>query len=66
VLHLASAHVQKHRAQLAEDQLRRAYALLDRMVNSRAFALAELFLRLRQRGRPAFSREQIRQILDRQ
>ncbi|HUZ29379.1 MAG TPA: class I SAM-dependent methyltransferase [Solirubrobacteraceae bacterium] len=65
VLHLASAHVQQHRAHVAEDQLHRAHALLDRMLHSRAFAVAELFLKLRQRGRPAFSREQIRELLNR-
>jgi hypothetical protein len=65
VLHLASSQVQQHRAIVAEDQLQRAQQMLDRMVNSRAFAAAELFLRMRQRGRPAFSRAEIRQFLGR-
>lgn len=66
VLHLASSQVQQHRAIVAEDQLRRAQGLLDRMLHSRAFAAAELFLRLRQAGQPAFSRSEIRRLLGRE
>jgi hypothetical protein len=33
------------------------------MLQSRAFHAAELWLRLRQRGKPDFSREEIRRLL---
>ena len=38
--------------------------LLRAMLGSRAFAVAELLSRLNQRGRPVFSREQVRRALD--
>jgi hypothetical protein len=34
------------------------------MLHSRAFAAAELFLRVRQLGKPIFSREEIRRLLE--
>jgi hypothetical protein len=63
VLHLASSHVQLTLANDAQEQRVRQQALLEAMLASRAFAAAELFLRLRQGGKPSFSREQIRQVL---
>lgn len=63
VLHLASSHVQLSLALDAERRLVREHELLEGMLASRAFAAAELFLRVRQRGKPAFSREQIRQVM---
>jgi hypothetical protein len=63
VLHLASSHVQMRRAQHAEHLLQQHRELLERMMNSRAVAAAELFLRLRQRGKPIFSREEIRRLI---
>jgi hypothetical protein len=64
VLHLASSHVQLRLATDAEQQLVRTRNLLDRMLHSRAFAAAELFLRVRQLGKPIFSREEIRRLLE--
>jgi hypothetical protein len=64
VLHLASSHVQLSLALEAEKQVVRQQALLREMLGSRAFGAAELFLRVRQRGKPAFSKEQIRRLLD--
>ncbi len=66
VLHLASSQVQMRRAEIAEDELVRQRALLERMLHSRAFAAAELFLRVRHRGRPVFSRAEIRRLLGRE
>ena len=63
VLHLASSQVQLRLALDAQEQAQRQQQLLDRMLHSRAFAAAEMFLRLRQRGRPAFSRAQIRRVM---
>ncbi len=63
VLHLASSQVQLRLALDAQEQAREQQQLLERMLHSRAFAAAEMFLRLRQRGRPAFSRAQIRRVI---
>jgi hypothetical protein len=64
VLHLASSQVQLAMATEAHEQLGRVYQLLERMLHSRAFAAAELFLRVRQLGKPIFSREAIRRVMD--
>jgi hypothetical protein len=71
VLQLANTHVQldRHRHALRrleaqERELRRQRELLERILQSRAFAAAELFLRLRHRDRePPFSRAAIRRLL---
>jgi hypothetical protein len=63
VLHLASSHVQLSLALDAQKQNLRQQALFQEMLGSRAFGAAEFFLRLRQRGRPSFSKEQIRRVL---
>ncbi len=63
VLHLASSHVQLSMAADAKEKLARAEKLLQKMLDSRAFSAAELFLRVRQRGRPVFSKEEIRNVL---
>ncbi len=65
VLHLASSHVQLSLAREAQERLERQQALFERMLASRAFWAAELFLRVRQRGEPAFSRQAIRRVLAR-
>ncbi|MGH2956566.1 MAG: class I SAM-dependent methyltransferase [Solirubrobacterales bacterium] len=44
-------------------RLRRQEQLLRSLLDSRAFALAERISRLRQRGAPVFSREQVRRVL---
>lgn len=63
VLHLASSHVQLSLALDAQRRNLHQRALFGAMLESRAFGAAELFLRLRQRGEPAFSKEQIRHAL---
>lgn len=65
VLHLASSNVQLSQATEARERLAAAERLLDAMLHSRAFAAAELFLRVRQRGNPIFSRRAIRAALGR-
>ena len=69
VLHLANAHVQwtiarDLREQVADRdrRLTRQDELLTRMLHSRTFTAAELYLRVRQRV-PAFSRRRIRQVI---
>jgi len=64
VLHLSSSYFQLSRYWQAHDRLRRIEKLLDRMLSSRAFWAAEMYLRLRQRGAPQFSRKQIRKLLE--
>lgn len=66
VLHLASELVQTRRAEMAEEQLARHQALLERMLHSRVFGAAETYLRVRQRGNPPFSKAQIRRLLGRE
>jgi hypothetical protein len=63
VLHLASSHVQLRLATESQERQQRQRELLERMLASRAFWAAELFLRVRQRGKPVFSREDIRRVL---
>ncbi len=66
VLHLASSHVQLRLATDRGEELGRQRELLERMLASRAFWAAELFLRIRQRGKPIFSRAEIRRLLSNQ
>ncbi len=64
VLHLASSHVQLRMAERAQAKNRRMEAILRRLLESKVFALAEAYTRLRGRGEPAFSRDEIRRELD--
>lgn len=64
VLHLASSQVQLHYAQRMREQVGKQRGLLQAMLDSRAFAAAELFLRIRQRGQPAFSRRRVRELMN--
>jgi hypothetical protein len=63
VLHLASSHVQLSMATDAQQQVARMEGLLRAMLESKAFMAAELWVRLRRRERPPFSRRQIRDLL---
>jgi hypothetical protein len=63
VLHLASSQVQLALAMSAQEQVAEQRKLLQKMLDSRAFAAAELFLRIRQRGKPIFSRTDIRKLI---
>lgn len=63
VLHLASSQVQLHYALQMREQVAKQRQLLQAMLDSRAFGAAEAFLRIRQKGRPAFSRRQIRDVM---
>ena len=64
VLHLASSQVQLNLAMKAEKKLARIEPILRRMLDSKAFAAAERYTRLRERGEPAFSREEIRRAIE--
>jgi hypothetical protein len=63
VLHLASSQVQLRMAQAAQERNARYEAMLRKLLDSRVFALAGAYTRLRQRGEPAFSRDEIRRAL---
>lgn len=65
VLHLSSAHFQSSLFKQAQDRLHEAEKLLQKMLDSRAFWAAEMYLRLRQRGKPQFSRKEVRELLNR-
>jgi len=63
VLHLAASQVGVSRAAVAEEQLLRARTLLENLLLSRAFAAAEMILRLRHRGDTPITRAAIREFL---
>lgn len=65
VAQLVLRHAREQQLDEQRDQLRRQEELLQVMLDSGAFATAERLSRLRQRGEPAFSREQVRRVLDR-
>jgi hypothetical protein len=78
VAHLAARHALNRELQKAHDlladqaqqlddqaqRLREQETLLRTMLGSRAFTVAEQLSRLNQRGRPVFSREQVRRVLE--
>ena len=64
VLHLASSQVQLNLAIKADEKVARLESILRKLLESRAFALAEHYTRLREHGEPAFSREEIRRALE--
>jgi hypothetical protein len=63
VLHLASSQVQLNLAMKANGKIARYESVLRRLLASQVFAIAEQYTRLRSRGEPAFSREEIRRML---
>jgi hypothetical protein len=63
VLHLASSQRQLRRAQDANERVQKRDQLLDRMLHSRVFWAAEMFLRVRHSD-PVFSRKKIREVMD--
>jgi hypothetical protein len=69
VFHLAEAHVQFFHASLANERLARQEAVLRRLLDSSAFAVAERLSRLRHRAGVApeqsvVSKDEIRRVLD--
>jgi hypothetical protein len=63
VLHLAAWQREGARAAWCQEQSARKDALLRKLLQSGTFALAVAISRLRQRGEPAFSKEEIRELL---
>jgi hypothetical protein len=64
VAQLVLRHAREQELDEVHEHYRRQEDLLRIMLESGAFATAERLSRLRQRGRPAFSREQVRRVLD--
>lgn len=64
VLHLASMHSQAVQSMVQGQQIVRKDDVLRRLLDSKAFALAERLSGWRQGGTPAFSRAEIRRALD--
>jgi hypothetical protein len=64
VLHLASSHV--HMVQAGQWQHRdwRKSELLKKLLQSKTFAIGQLISRLRQGGEPAYSKAEVRELLD--
>jgi hypothetical protein len=63
VYHLASMHVRMMEAGLAQQRNARKDQVIAKLLNSRSFALAQQISRLRRRGEPAFSRDELRRAL---
>jgi hypothetical protein len=63
VLKLAAHEQEKTRAAWQADRARRTDDFLRKLLQSRTFALAVSLSRLRQRGEPAFSKDEIRALL---
>jgi hypothetical protein len=63
-LHLASSWVQLNRAAQAEERDARKSAFLRKLLESKSFEVAIRISRLRQRGEPAFSKDEVRALLD--
>jgi hypothetical protein len=64
VLHLASSHWQMVEAARWQQRDARKAELLGRLLESNSISVAQLVSRLRQRGEPAFSKDEIRLLLD--
>ncbi len=64
VLHLASMHSQAVQTMRQQQRNQRKDDFLRLLLKSRAFAVAERISRFRQRGAPAFSRDDIRRLLE--
>jgi hypothetical protein len=64
VLHLVERYRMTRRLEIAVDRGERADEVLAALQGSRAFGVAEQLSRLHGRGRPAFTRDQVRRALD--
>jgi len=63
VHHLAEAHVYRRRAERLEERLERQEQLLRELLRSGAFSIAERISRVRHRGTPAISKDDVRRVL---
>ncbi len=63
VHHLASGHGQIVQASIAAEAEKEKDAVLENLLRSKSFLVAEVLSRVKGRGRPAFTREQVRRAL---
>jgi hypothetical protein len=63
VLHLVSYHQELVEVRRLQQRLAHQEALLDKLLESKTFAVGQLLSRLRQRGEPAYSKDEIRRLL---
>jgi hypothetical protein len=63
VFHMVNARYHGSRALSERERGARKDELLRRLLSSRTFALAEMISRLRRRGEPAFSKDEVRRAL---
>jgi len=63
VFHLASVHYQMVQAGLAQQRNAHKDELLRKLLESKTFSVAVWLSRLRQRGRPAYSKDEVRRLL---
>jgi hypothetical protein len=63
-LHLASMYAQAVQTSALSEKNARKDAFLRKLLQSKTFALAERLSRLRQGGEPAFSKAEVRHLLD--
>ena len=64
VRHMVARYRMTRRLEIATDRLEQADAVLRALEGSRAFAVAEQLSRAHRRGRPAFTREDVRRALN--
>ena len=64
VRHMVERYRMTRRLEIATDRLEQADAVLRALEGSRAFAVAEQLSRAHGRGRPAFTREDVRRALN--
>ncbi len=63
ILHLASTHAQAVHTMVQAEKNARKDEFLRRLLESKAFTIAERISRLRQRGEAAFSKDEVRRLL---
>lgn len=63
VLHLASSHVHLVEKSQLHDKLQKQEQLLNELLKSKSFSIAERISRVRQRGKPAISKSDVRRVL---
>ena len=63
VLHLASSHLHLNEAAKLRERLQKQEKLLNDLLQSKSFSVAERISRVRQRGKPAISKSDVRRAL---
>jgi hypothetical protein len=64
VAHLVRGHVDAHTIREQNAQIARYEELLGRLLSSSSMGVAERLTKLKQRGKPVFTRQEIQDLLD--